>query len=339
MRTIVRGLALGSLAVAARVANERRATQRERDLHGQIVLITGGTRGLGLLLAREFVAHGCSVAICARDAGELDRARADLEARGGTVLAVRCDVGIPEDVERLIAQVTERFGRIDVLVNNAGIIQVGPLEAMTLADFEQALDVMYWGVVRPTLAVLPSMRARGSGHIVNVTSIGGKVAVPRLLPYVGAKFAATGFSQGLRAELAGSGVRVTTVVPGLMRTGSYINALFKGRQTREYAWFALGSSLPLVSMDARRAAQQIVTAVRRDEGERTLSLPAVALARINGLAPATTARALNLAHRFLLPPSSAEPAAVTGKSADARLDSSVLRAVTSLGRRAAERLQ
>jgi NAD(P)-dependent dehydrogenase (short-subunit alcohol dehydrogenase family) len=103
--------------------------------------------------------------------------------------------------------------RIDLLVNNAGEIQAGPLESMALEDFERALRIMFWGTVYPTWTVLPQMRERQSGRIVNITSIGAKVAVPHLLPYTCAKFAMIGFSEGLRAELAGKGIQVVTIAP------------------------------------------------------------------------------------------------------------------------------
>ena len=166
---------------------------------------------------------------------------------------------------------TAHYGQVDILVNNAGIIEVGPVQNMARSDFEDALAVDFWGVLDPILAVLPQMRARKSGRIVNITSIGGKVAFPHLLPYVAAKFAATGLSEGLRAELARDGITVTTIVPGLLRTGSYGNALFKGDKPGEYAWFGLGDNLPGGSISAERAAREIVTATRRGEAERILS--------------------------------------------------------------------
>jgi len=117
-----------------------------------------------------------------------------------------------EQVCSVVDQVTQHFGRVDIVVNNAGIIQVGPMSTTTVEDFATALDVMFWGALYPTLAVLPQMRARRSGHIVNITSIGGMVSVPHLLPYTCAKFAAVGLSKGLRAELGQEGIHVTTVV-------------------------------------------------------------------------------------------------------------------------------
>ncbi len=151
------------------------------DLKGQVVLITGGSRGLGFLLAREFARQGCRVVICARDETELERARFDLERQGADVFAVQCDVTDPSQVELMVQKAKARFGQIDILVNNAGTIQVGPFESMTAQDFEDAMRVMFWGVLYPILTVLPDMMGRQSGRIVNITSIGGKVSMPHLL--------------------------------------------------------------------------------------------------------------------------------------------------------------
>jgi NAD(P)-dependent dehydrogenase (short-subunit alcohol dehydrogenase family) len=329
-------LALAGLGTAL-AAREALARLREADLRGQVALITGGSRGLGLLLARELAREGCAVAICARDPDELERARQGLEADGARVVAVRCDVADRDAVARMVQEVTGQLGRVDVLVNNAGIIQVGPVQAMTADDFEQACAVMYWGVVYPTLAVLPQMRERHYGRIVTITSIGGKVAVPHLLPYTAAKFAAVGFSEGLRAEVTREGVVVTTIVPGLMRTGSYVNALFKGRRPREFTWFGLGASLPFVSMDAERAARQIVRATKRGEAERTLTVPATLLAAFHGLFPGTTTQVMRLANRLILPPAEATTAAVPGRVIQEESPSRVREALTVWGRSSAER--
>jgi NAD(P)-dependent dehydrogenase (short-subunit alcohol dehydrogenase family) len=310
---------------------------READLHGEVALVTGGSRGLGFLLARELVRQGCRVAICARDADELERARLQLNRPDTPVFAVPCDVGDRYQVEELIERVEDRLGPVAILINNAGVIQVGPLPALRLQDFEQALGVMYWGVVYPTLAVLPGMLARQHGRIVNITSIGGLASVPHLLPYSSAKFAAVGFSEGLRAELAGSGVTVTTIAPGLMRTGSHVNALFAGRPGREFTWFSLGASLPGVSMSAERAAKQIVRAMRRGEAERVLSVPATLLARFHGAFPGATANLLGLTNRLVLPATGGETALERGQEAAQAQPSKLRDRLTMLGRRAAER--
>src|SRR3954453_3470359 len=169
-------------------------TRPKVNLRGQVVLITGGSRGLGLALARAFAREGCRLMICARDAAELDRAATALTAAGAEVHTFVCDVADRSAVSRFVEAAIERYGRLDIVVNNAGIIQVGPVSAMTVEDFEEAMDVMFWGTVYTTLAALPHL-APGS-RIVNITSIGGKVAVPHLVPYSCAKFAAVAFSEG-----------------------------------------------------------------------------------------------------------------------------------------------
>jgi NAD(P)-dependent dehydrogenase (short-subunit alcohol dehydrogenase family) len=272
---------------------------RSEDLTNRVVLVTGGSRGLGLLLAREFAARGCRIAVCARDTEELDAAARYLRRHGADVLALPCDVGDRAQVADLVEWVTTRFGRIDILVNNASIIQVGPLASMTLEDFEDAMAVNFWGTVYATLEVLPQMRRRGEGRIVNITSIGGKVAVPHLLPYDCAKFATVGFSQGLRAELSRYGISVTTVVPGLMRTGSPVNAFFKGEAEKEFSWFSLGSATPVSAMSAERAARRIVDAAARRDAEITLSWQAKLLRLAHDLFPGTVNDVLGMVNRLL----------------------------------------
>lgn len=310
---------------------------RQEELQGQVVLITGGSRGLGLAMAREFARLGCRLVLCARDVAELEQAQHDLVQRGATVLAVPCDVTDRAQVQHLIDQATQRFGRIDTLVNNAGMIQVGPLQVATVEDFAAAMDVMFWGVLYPTLAVLPQMRARHKGRIVNITSIGGLVSIPHLLPYTCAKSAAVGLSEGLRAELAQEGIQVTTIVPGLLRTGSYLQAHFQGHQEREMTWFALGASLPLVSMSAERAARQIVQATQRGDAERILSLPANVLGRLHGLFPGTTANVLGLVNRLLPRTTGGTSRRALGMQVQQRLHSRLFHNLTGLGQAAAHR--
>lgn len=311
---------------------------RAIDLPDRVVLITGSSRGLGLLLAREFAHEGCRLVICARDGQELERARHALQKTEVEVMARCCDLTDQNQVRELVDAVMQRFGRIDILVNNAGVIQVGPLESMTLQDFQESMKVMFWGALYPTLAVLPQMVERRQGRIVNVTSIGGKISVPHLLPYCCAKFAAVGFSQGLRAELRKDGVRVVTVVPGLMRTGSYLNAFFRGREEGEFSWFKLGATLPVISMNAERAARQIVQATRYGDSEPILSVPAKILALFHGLFPGSTAELAGLVNQFMLPAGDVPQKEKTrGMHVEARIRSSILDALTGLGKSAAER--
>ena len=331
MRTNLRWLwlALG-VAAATRLLTLRR---RWKGFSGRVVLITGGSRGLGLVLAREFARRGARLALCARDPEELERARAELERRGASVFVQVCDVAERSQIERAVRETERRYGRIDVLVNNAGVIQVGPFETQTPEDFELAMRVHYWAALWATLAAFPGMRERGEGRIVNVASIGGKISVPHLLPYSASKFALVGLSEGLRAELVKDGIYVTTVCPGLMRTGSPRHALIKGKNRLEYAWFAVSGSLPLLSISAQRAARRVVEACRRGQAEVILSLPAQLAARLHGLFPALAAEWLSLADRLLPGPGGSGTQAREGARSESAFTRSFLTGLT----RSAER--
>jgi len=333
-------VALG-LAGLAGLAMLTKLRHTKADLTGQTALVTGSSRGLGFLLAREFARAGCNIVICARGESALEQARLALKEQGARVFAVPCDVSDQAQVEDLVRQANRYFGGIDILVNNAGVIQVGPVLNDTVEDFADAMNVMFWGVLYPILAVLPQIRERGYGRIVNITSIGGKVSVPHLLPYACAKFAATALSEGLHAELAQQGIRVTTIIPGLMRTGSHLNALFKGQQAEEFTWFSLGATLPLISMDAERAARQIVEATQRGEAECILSLPAQGLARFHGLFPGITSELSALVNAALLPDGDGFGTNIArGLEVQTALSptrAELLRLLTTLGRSAAAR--
>ena len=304
----IAGAAAGA-ALAARYAVRR---ARYMDLRDRVVLITGGSRGLGLVLARHLVGEGARVAICARDEDELNRARDELRMMGGDVMAIQCDVTVQAQVDEMVRGVVGHFGRIDVLVNNAGVIQVAPMEEMTLLDYEEAMQTHFFGPLYTTLAVLPAMRGRGEGRIVNVTSIGGKVPAPHLLPYTASKFALVGFSEGLHAELVKDNIFVTTVAPGLFRSGSPRNATFKGRHHEEYAWFAAADAAPVVSMDVNRLARRIIDAAQHGQAELIVPLAACVQAKMHGLMPGLTAEAASVVNRFLPKPGGIGPRRAKG---------------------------
>lgn len=266
---------------------------------GKVCVVTGGSRGLGLEIARLLVDRGAKVAICARTLADVEEASRELRQRGGEVLGNACDVTNPPQVEAFMNAVIQRFGRVDVLFNVAGIMQVGPLDAMTREDFERAMAVNCWGPLNTTLAVLPHMRGQGWGRILNVGSIGGKRAVPHMVPYDTSKFALVGLSAGLRTELAKDGIVVTTANPSLMRTGSARNADFKGRHRQEYAWFKLGGGMPLVSLSSKRAAEQILRASQGGEGEVYIANAISPTVLASQLAPALTAEVLAVVNRLL----------------------------------------
>ena len=322
--------ALG-LAAAARSLARRR---RHFDLRGKVALVTGGSRGLGLVLARELTERGARVAICARDEAELARACNELELAGTEVLALVCDVTDRDQVDEMLDQVRDGLGPVDLLVNNAGTIQVGPMDEMTPGDYEHALRVHFWGPLFTTLGVLPDMRRRRSGRIVNIASAGGKISVPHLLPYSTSKFALVGFSEGLRGALVRDGIYVTTVCPGLMRTGSPRNASFKGRHRAEYAWFSIGDALPLVSMPAVRAAQRILDACVDGDAELVLPRPVDLAVKLDALAPGAGAALMSLAERLLPGPGGIGSEERRGADSESRWSPSLL---TRLGDRAAVR--
>jgi NAD(P)-dependent dehydrogenase (short-subunit alcohol dehydrogenase family) len=292
-------LAASALSIGAALISRGIRAARTFDFRGRSAIITGGSRGLGLLIARELGREGARVTIAARDSGELERAREDLATRGVDVAIAACDVTRRDDAERLIAATVERTGSVDVLINNAGVIQVGPLEHMQLTDFEEAMAVHFWGPLYTMLAAIPVMRRQGGGRIVNVSSIGGKIGVPHLVPYCASKFALVGLSDSVRGEVAKDGIHVTTVCPGLMRTGSPFNAWFKGRHRDEFTWFAISDSVPVASIAAARAAAQIVDACRHAEAELVITWPAKLAVVANALLPESVALAMNVANRLL----------------------------------------
>jgi NAD(P)-dependent dehydrogenase (short-subunit alcohol dehydrogenase family) len=296
------GAGLGAAWLATRLSRARLRISFE----DRVVVVTGGSRGLGLVLARMLVDEGAHVVLLARDSGELARAKAELDARGrGSVAIYRCDVRRRAEVRATIAAILETVRRVDVLINNAGVIQVGPLENMVEDDFENAMATHFWGPLHTILELLPTMRHRGFGRIVNISSIGGKVAVPHLAPYCASKFALVGLSDALRAELDRYGVRVTTVAPGLMRTGSPVNADFKGQHDDEFAWFKVASSVPGVTIAAERAAARILDACRYGDPALTITPQAALLAAANAVAPAAVARAMMAVSRILPGPGGA----------------------------------
>lgn len=285
---------------------------------GRVVVITGGSRGLGLVMARLLAKEGAKISLLARDGDELKRAEQDVagESKIGAadVLTIVCDVTRREHLEEAITRVVDRFGRLDVLINNAGVIAVAPFEHQTDADFEKALATHLWAPLHAVRAALPHLKkaaseANGAARIVNIASFGGKVGVPHMAAYCASKHALVGFSDVLRAELAKDNIRVTTVSPGVLRTGSHLNAEFKGQHEKEYAWFALGTGNPLLSLDALSAAKQILEAARRGDSHLVQTAGARAATVLNAVTPDLVALVMELANRALPAPAPAgEPA-------------------------------
>jgi short-subunit dehydrogenase len=305
---------------------------RRFEFRDRVVVITGGSRGLGLVLARQLADEGARLAICARSEAELNRAAEDLRSRVGTVFTYECDITQPEQLKDFITNARYELGPIDVLINDAGVIQVGPFETQTEKDYEEALAVHFWAPLRAIELVVPEMASRGGGRIVNISSFGGRIGVPHMAPYCASKFALNGLSQTMHAELARYGIFVTTVCPGLMRTGSPRHAWFKSQHRAEYAWFSLGAATPGLSISAESAARQIINACRRGRAMLTISLPAKLGVIMNTLAPELTADLAALAAQLMPGPGGVGATAIEGSGSGSAVSPSIL---TLLNERAA----
>ena len=325
---------------AALVAAERARRARAIDFRGRVVLITGGSRGLGFVLARQLAHEGARLALVARTADDLEAAAAKLREAGADLITVTCDVGDREQASDAVKRVVQHFGRLDVVINNAGVIQVGPVQHMTYEDFQQAMAVHFWGPLHMMLAAMPHMSARGGGRIVNISSIGGRLAVPHLAPYSASKFALVGLSEALRAELAQDHILVTTVSPGLMRTGSPPRAEVKGNHEAEHTWFEISDSIPLLTIGAERAAAKIIDACRYGDPELTITPQAKLAVALHGVAPGLSMRMMTIVNWLLPRPVGPEGnQAKEGREAETRLTRSPLTALTrAAARRNNERL-
>ncbi len=310
------------------VARKLYKTLTKLNVSNKVVLITGGSRGLGLVLARQLADMQAKVVICGRDEKALSKAGKDLAGRTEHTLTVVCDITNKTQVKRMVKEVEEKIGRVEILINNAGMIQVGPMDAMKEEDYEKAMQTHFWGPFYVMNAVIPSMIENKKGRIVNIVSIGGKLSVPHLLPYAASKFALSGLSEGFTTELSSKNIKVTTVYPGLMRTGSPRNIDVKGKHEKEYAWFKISDSLPLLSMNAERVAKKIIKAMRRGEKTLTLSLPAKLGDALHSIAPNLTLSLFDLANRLLPDADNGDGKEQKGHESESQASTSLLTKMT-----------
>ena len=274
------------------------------DMRGKVVVVTGASSGIGRAAALAFAAAGARVALVARSADPLEAAAREARERGGVATAVVADVTDRAQVASMVAAVVREFGRIDVLVNNAGIGAHGPFWGTPYPDFERILRVNFFGVAYCTAAVLPHMIAQRSGRIVNVSSMIGKRAYPGNAAYCASKFALEGFSEALRTEVRHHGIRVIQVCPGFTETGFFDHLLQTGGHRRPARR----------GMSAERVAALLLRAVERDRREIVISLRGKLLVLLDTFFPALLDRLLQARFqgRFAdVPPRAVDPAPPT----------------------------
>lgn len=295
-----RTLAGGIAAVLCGVLITSLALRRRNSLQGKVAIVTGGGRGLGLAISRALAKEGCRLALCSRDQATIDQAVVSL---GGydDVWGMACDVSQPEEVNRFVEKVLARYGRIDILVNNAGQCYVGPATELTEEDILQALRNTFWSQYHPTKSVLPHMRLRKSGHILNITSLGGKLPIPHQGAYVVGKYAATGWSQTLAIELRREGIAVSTVTPPPIRNGAPLHTHFKGDYEGEFEWFAQTLNDPWMATSAEKVAGVVVGLLQSGGGEHSISAGAAVFARLYAAFPNLTSKVLTLFERRMPP--------------------------------------
>ncbi|HET9200842.1 MAG TPA: SDR family oxidoreductase [Dehalococcoidia bacterium] len=248
-----------------------------RRVRGTIVVVTGASSGIGRATATEFAKAGASVVVAGRRKERLDELVGEITSTGGEALGVPADVSDQEQVEALIDQARGHFGRVDTLINNAGIGIAAPFAEQSIDDFQRVMDTNFWGAVYACRAVLPVMRSQDSGGlIVNVSSILGKRGVPYETAYCASKFALAGFSEALRTEVMSELIDVTTVFPGLVETEIFDSA---NNQT--------GLEMPDIvpKMPAQELARLLVQNALLPQPEIVMALDAQAINFVNTLAP------------------------------------------------------
>lgn len=262
-----------------------------RKLSGTVAVITGATSGIGRETAREFSAAGSKVVVAGRRQERLVELVKELVNKGGTALAVPTDVADQSQVEHLVAAAVEQFGRVDVLVNNAGVAIASRFAEMPMEDFRRLMDVNFWGAVYACRAAVPQMRKQtGGGVILNVSSIFGKRGMPFETAYCASKFALAGFSESLRAELMSENIDVCTIYPGAVETEIF-----------DAAANSTGLEVPsfVPKFPAKQMAKLIVQAARFPQPEVVAAFDAQAINLANAFAPALVDFALGWSVPFI----------------------------------------
>ena len=205
-------------------SDQDRSKQNPAKLAGKVAVITGGSMGIGEAIAKLFVKHGAQVVLLSRDSTRLEAARVRIGHLDQT-LAIACDVRHREEIDRAIGLVMHHFQRIDIWINNAGHGLFDSIANMQMSDCRETFDTNFFGTIEAMKAVIPIMKQQCSGAIINVSSVAGHIPLPFNATYSATKFAMNAIGKAARIELAGSGIHVTTVCPGYVRTDFGSNAV------------------------------------------------------------------------------------------------------------------
>lgn len=248
-------------------------------------VVTGAGSGIGAALAAELAGRGASLALVDINEGGLADTRAKLSAAGYRAAAYRADLGEPAEVEALAQQLAAQHSDLNCLVNNAGVGIVGLIDQTSVEDFEALFAVNFWGPVRLTKHLLPTLRTASAARIVNVSSILGIIAAPGQAPYVASKFALRGFSETLAAELWGSGIEVSTVYPGGIATGIARSARLASGVDQAQARADLEEYSKILATSPADAARQIADGAARGHARILIGKDARRADRLQRLAP------------------------------------------------------
>jgi short-subunit dehydrogenase len=242
--------------------------QKFRD---QVVIVTGGGRGIGRAVALEFAAEGAVLLLGGRRMDALQTSVRECRDAGGRAESIRCDVAVEEDLQAIVTRAIDHYGRVDVLVNNAGVVTGGRLDEIAAEDIRRITDVNVWAPMRLSQIALPHMRAAESGTIVNISSIAGRVGMPYYATYCASKYALRGFSEALRRELRRDGVHVMAVYPGVTATD-----LLEGVEID-------GLGVPIAT--AQQVGRAVLRGVERGQNDVFIGLGESMFAGWNDMAP------------------------------------------------------
>ncbi|MCC5668187.1 SDR family NAD(P)-dependent oxidoreductase [Nostoc sp. CHAB 5784] len=187
-------------------------------LNGKVALITGASSGIGEATAIALAAEGAKIALAARRVEKLEALAKQITDQGGQALVIIADVTDDAQIQEMVEKTQSHFGGVDILINNAGVMLVGPVEGADIGDWQRMIDIDLLGLMKTTHAVLPALKAQGGGHIVNIASIAGRIPIPNYAVYNAVKFGVVAFSEALRKEVIKEKIRITVIEPGAVAT-------------------------------------------------------------------------------------------------------------------------